>query len=77
MVCRQLGFVRATQYGNSYGAGTGIIWLDNVHCRGTEHSLASCSHLGWGNHNCGHSEDVGVTCLDGMLSSHFLTFLTF
>ena len=66
VVCRQLGFnpdgalvvVRA-----GYGQGTGRIWLDNVYCLGTEQNISSCSHNGWGSHNCDHSEDIGVICL--------------
>ncbi len=43
--------------------GAGQIWLDNVQCVGTETTLASCPHLPFGSHNCGHIEDAGVRCL--------------
>ncbi|XP_078576486.1 scavenger receptor cysteine-rich domain-containing protein DMBT1-like [Branchiostoma floridae x Branchiostoma japonicum] len=66
VVCRQLGFSgaeRATT-GASFGEGTGPIWLDDVGCTGSESRLQSCSHRGWGNHNCGHYKDAGVVCND-------------
>ena len=43
-------------------AGTGTIFLDNVECTGNENALYNCPNQGIGNHNCVHSEDVGVTC---------------
>ena len=53
--------------GNYYGAGMGLIWLDNLHCYGTETSLVYCGHNGWGIHDCSHSEDVSIRCGYGTL----------
>ena len=49
-----------------HGQGEGPILLDNVVCTGSETSLQQCRHNGVGNHNCGHSEDAGVACSNGM-----------
>ena len=46
-----------------FGAGTGRIYYDNVRCNGLESRLEYCTHNGIGIHNCDHSEDAGVTCL--------------
>eukprot|EP00118_Oscarella_pearsei_P020627 m.224758 g.224758 ORF g.224758 m.224758 type:complete len:1431 (+) comp40003_c2_seq6:15-4307(+) len=62
VVCRQLGFVRATKAVQSFGGGSGTIWMDDLVCHGNEKSLDSCYFNGWGSHNCGHSEDAGVVC---------------
>jgi len=63
VVCYMLGYGRVGWFiGNRYGAGSGTIWLDNVQCRGTETDIVYCSHNSWGSHNCGHSEDVSVSC---------------
>ena len=64
VVCRQGGYVGATQYHTSayYGRGSGPIWFDDLYCYGTETSLFDCHHRGIGSHNCGHNEDVGVVC---------------
>ena len=49
--------------------GSGAILLDNVHCAGTEESIAECPANRWGDNDCSHSEDAGVICSNG---KHYL-----
>ena len=69
VVCRQLGYRKAKRAlrGGSVPNGRGKIWLDEVRCSGHEKYISSCSHNAWGRHNCGHSEDAGVECSNGIL----------
>ncbi|XP_028407344.1 deleted in malignant brain tumors 1 protein-like isoform X2 [Dendronephthya gigantea] len=64
VVCRQLGFkdVLRTLQENEVPGGSGKIWLSEISCTGSEQNITSCSHDGWGNHPCSHSEDAGVEC---------------
>ena len=65
VVCRQLGFGSSgTAIGSaSFDQGSGPILLDSVTCTGSESTLASCGHLGFGiTRSCSHSEGTGVTC---------------
>ena len=68
VVCRQLGFPdlasRAFR-GAHYGQGSGPIWVHQVACSGAESTLYECSHRGWGQTGCTHSQDVGVQCSYG------------
>ena len=74
VVCRQLGYSRATfaRENSAFGQGSGPIYYDEVACTGTESRLADCDHNGIGINDCGHSEDAGVVCYDppGQLNSN-------
>ena len=48
--------------------GTGQIVLDDLRCAGTESRLVDCPNSGLGVHNCVHSEDAGVRCLQPLSS---------
>jgi len=67
VVCYSLGYTHLAAYNNRYGAGNGTIWLDDVRCNGTETSIVDCQHNDWGSHDCGHSEDVSVSCITARL----------
>ena len=64
VVCRTLGYNHALQVSRNskYGYGGGRTWLDHLQCNGSENSLNSCAHAGWGTHSCGYGQDAGVKC---------------
>jgi len=49
---------------NDYVIETGPIWLDDVACSGNERDIFKCPHRPWGSHDCGHRDDVSVSCYD-------------
>ncbi|XP_031556790.1 deleted in malignant brain tumors 1 protein-like, partial [Actinia tenebrosa] len=66
VVCRMLGYPGVQEYKTTdFTPVKGIIWLQYVGCTGRETSIADCSHNGWGNTDCYHSRDVGLTCKMG------------
>uniref|UniRef100_A0A673IL11 Si:dkey-21h14.10 n=1 Tax=Sinocyclocheilus rhinocerous TaxID=307959 RepID=A0A673IL11_9TELE len=62
VVCRELGCGETsnTMRAAHFGPGSGKIWMDDVICSGSESSIFDCSKTKMSDHNCGHSEDVGV-----------------
>jgi len=65
VVCRQLGLSETgARVVNTilYGIGNGLIWLDNIKCKGDEARLEDCAHSEYGDHNCNHEEDIAVSC---------------
>uniref|UniRef100_A0A8C8AMT9 Soluble scavenger receptor cysteine-rich domain-containing protein SSC5D n=1 Tax=Otus sunia TaxID=257818 RepID=A0A8C8AMT9_9STRI len=62
VVCQQLdcGMVVSAPRRAHFGEGQGPIWLNDVHCLGTEAALSECRTKGWGVHGCEHGEDAGV-----------------
>ena len=56
-----------------YGEASGTIWLDDLVCTGSETSITQCQFNGWGVHNCGHSEDVAISCSSGQFPGPFPT----
>ncbi|XP_036221756.2 uncharacterized protein teq isoform X3 [Bactrocera oleae] len=67
VMCNSMGLYGIpTIVKNKYGPGSGPIWLDQVSCYGNETTLDQCSHFTWGEHNCNHTEDVGLKCTLGV-----------
>ncbi|NWZ59994.1 DMBT1 protein, partial [Haliaeetus albicilla] len=71
VVCQQLdcGKVVSAPRRAHFGEGQGPIWLDDVHCMGTEAALSECRTKAWGVHGCEHGEDASVVCSDLDLGS--------
>ena len=64
MACRQLGFSAVKNFDYRYHYH-GMFWLTELGCKGTESSLAACSHRPWG-YNNSYDEDIYLECYDGM-----------
>ncbi|PKU44389.1 antigen -like [Limosa lapponica baueri] len=64
VVCRQLGcgFAVSALIEAAFGEGTGPIWLEKVHCKGTELSFWDCPAKALFGKSCDHKEDAAVNC---------------
>ena len=74
VACRQLGYAGGTAlYRNDVTPGDENlpIHLDDLSCDGTEKRLIDCAVFDIGVHNCSvdHSEDVGVSCDETLVSN--------
>ena len=60
VICHQLGFagLRSLRTTTHYGEGDG----QSLRCKPTDVFLQNCSHIGWGNTDCHHGEDVALLC---------------
>ena len=61
MLCSFIGAVALTT--GFVNSNTGIIWLDQVTCSGTERRLIDCPANALGLHDCSNFEDAGVRCV--------------
>lgn len=77
-ICLYSGVARAWEKAH-FGKSTNRVWLDEVRCTGNELTLEQCLKSAWGEHNCLHSEDAGVSCspLSGSASNACLGSIVF
>ncbi|XP_054258708.1 uncharacterized protein LOC128983440 [Macrosteles quadrilineatus] len=68
VVCRELGFALGAAEIRPHSAflplnSSKVLYLvDDLQCRGNETSIRECDFGGWGVHDCGTEEVVGVVC---------------
>ncbi|XP_030839648.1 scavenger receptor cysteine-rich type 1 protein M130-like [Strongylocentrotus purpuratus] len=73
-----LGYERAENFSccAAFGLGSGLIVLDEVECEGTEPNIGHCRRSGYETHDCDHSEDVGVSCIENEVEQESSTTMT-
>ena len=74
VACQMMGLEGGVVVSNTFGEGTGSIFLDNVECNGNEPNLWDCNRNEWGDHNCGHNEDVAIRCGKSWCSSEWASY---
>ncbi|XP_074804233.1 scavenger receptor cysteine-rich type 1 protein M130-like [Natator depressus] len=64
VLCHQLdcGFAVSAPGGGYFGKGTGFVWRDTFHCKGTESHLGHCPVTALGASPCPHDNDASVIC---------------
>ena len=62
VVCRELGFTKASMVYGSLEDKCDVIWMKNIQCIGNETSLVLCDHEDWKNHSCTNGQLAGVEC---------------
>lgn len=62
VVCRELGFTKASMVYGSLKDKGGVIWMKNIQCIGNETSLVLCDHEDWKKHSCTNGQLTGVEC---------------
>ena len=63
VVCRELGFFGVDSHTfTNFAKTTGIMWLRDVKCDGSEVSLAFCEHNNWKDNCQNNINEVGVSC---------------
>ncbi|XP_043919573.1 deleted in malignant brain tumors 1 protein-like [Protopterus annectens] len=77
VVCKELGCGTATYVDSDsyFGKGSGVTWLSNVTCSGTETSIFQCLANPWGSETCGSSSDAGLIC-SGSIEQSLLYLVT-
>ena len=72
VVCKSLGYPGALEAKQSafFGQGKGMIWMDQVICKGDESDLKKCLYNNVT--NCKHSDEAGVLCKEGTLQDIIL-----
>ncbi|XP_067882181.1 deleted in malignant brain tumors 1 protein-like [Heterodontus francisci] len=75
VICKQLQcgpLCSIDYYTQSFGEGSGTIWLDGMKCISHESFLWQCQTEPWGKHNCEHRDDAGVVCSEANVAKEQL-----
>lgn len=64
VVCKDMGCStpKAVTTDAFFGEGTGLVWMEDVKCTGSESSVRICPTKAFGTSTCSHAKDAGVIC---------------